>query len=128
MPSVALDPVLPICWASMTIRHVPGGSGMNKYSCTKSICEEIYYATLIAETSQLAKQMAINEINQKWMVGKRRLAERLECQGSRNQCRWPGPHHRMRLPRGVNSALIAAQPRSSLFVEPWTTFSDRVFS
>jgi hypothetical protein len=90
--------------------------------------QEIYYATLIAETSQLAKQMAINEINQKWMVGKRRLAERLECQGSRNQCRWPGPHHRMRLPRGVNSALIAAQPRSSLFVEPWTTFGDRVFS
>jgi hypothetical protein len=29
---------------------------MNKYSCTKSISEEIYYATLIAETSQQANK------------------------------------------------------------------------
>ena len=39
---------------------------MNKYSCTKSISEEIYYAALIAETPQQAKQMAIDETNQKW--------------------------------------------------------------
>jgi hypothetical protein len=39
---------------------------MNKYSCTKSLSEEIYYATLIAESVQQAKQMAIDETNQKF--------------------------------------------------------------
>jgi hypothetical protein len=39
---------------------------MNKYSCTKSLSEEIYYANLIAESVQQAKQMAIDETNAKW--------------------------------------------------------------
>lgn len=39
---------------------------MIKYGCTKSISEEIYYANLVAENVQQAKQMAIDEINEKW--------------------------------------------------------------
>jgi hypothetical protein len=39
---------------------------MIKYSCTKSISEEIYFATLVAEDVQQAKQMAIDETNAKW--------------------------------------------------------------
>jgi hypothetical protein len=46
--------------------HIGGATGMNKYSCTKSLSEEIYYATLIAESVQQAKQMAIDETNQKF--------------------------------------------------------------
>ncbi len=39
---------------------------MNKFSCTRSLGEEIYYATLIAENEQQAREMAVAETNQKW--------------------------------------------------------------
>lgn len=39
---------------------------MNKFSCTRSLGEEIYYATLIAENDQQAKEMAIAEVNEKF--------------------------------------------------------------
>ena len=39
---------------------------MDKFSCTRSLGEEIYYATLIAENAQQAKEMAIAEVNQKF--------------------------------------------------------------
>ncbi len=39
---------------------------MIKFSCTKSLGEDIYYATLIAENRQQAKEMAVAEINEKW--------------------------------------------------------------
>ena len=39
---------------------------MNKFSCTRSISEEIYYATLIAENEQQAREMALAETNRKW--------------------------------------------------------------
>jgi hypothetical protein len=47
-------------------RNMEGATDMNKYSCTKSLSEEIYYATLIAESVQQAKQLAIDETNQKF--------------------------------------------------------------
>ena len=39
---------------------------MNKFSCTRSLGEEIYYATLIAESEQQAREMAIDETNKKF--------------------------------------------------------------
>ena len=39
---------------------------MNKFSCTRSSGEEIYYATLIAENEQQARDMALEETNKKW--------------------------------------------------------------
>ena len=39
---------------------------MIKYSCTKSLGEDIFYATLIAENPQQAKEMAVEETNRKW--------------------------------------------------------------
>ena len=39
---------------------------MIKYSCTKSLGEDIFYATLIAESPQQAKEMAVEETNKKW--------------------------------------------------------------
>jgi hypothetical protein len=39
---------------------------MNKFSCTRSLGEEIYYATLIAENEQQAREMALEETNKKW--------------------------------------------------------------
>ncbi len=39
---------------------------MNKFSCTRSLGEEIYFATLIAENAQQAKEMAIEEVNKKF--------------------------------------------------------------
>lgn len=39
---------------------------MNKFSCTRSIGEEIYYATLIAENEQDARELALAETNRKW--------------------------------------------------------------
>jgi hypothetical protein len=39
---------------------------MIKYSCTKSLGEDIFYATLIAEDPQQAKEMAVEETNKKW--------------------------------------------------------------
>ena len=38
---------------------------MNKFSCTRSLGEEIYFATLIAENEQQAREMAIDETNKK---------------------------------------------------------------
>ena len=37
---------------------------MNKYSCTMSIGEDIFFATLIAENDQQAKEMAVAETKQ----------------------------------------------------------------
>jgi hypothetical protein len=39
---------------------------MNKFSCTRSLGEEIYYATLIADNEQQAREMAVAEVNQKF--------------------------------------------------------------
>jgi hypothetical protein len=39
---------------------------MNKFSCTRSLGEDIFYATLIAENEQQAKEMAVDETNKKW--------------------------------------------------------------
>jgi hypothetical protein len=36
---------------------------MNKFSCTRSLGEEIYYATLIAEDAQQARGMAAGREN-----------------------------------------------------------------
>jgi len=38
---------------------------MMKFTCTRSSGEDIFYATLIAENEQQAKEMAIEETNQK---------------------------------------------------------------
>ncbi|MGH7031252.1 MAG: hypothetical protein ACREE9_13525 [Stellaceae bacterium] len=48
---------------------------MNKFSCTRSISEEIYYATLIAENEQEAREMALAETNRKWSRSGGRLRE-----------------------------------------------------
>ncbi|MBV8118318.1 MAG: hypothetical protein JO081_00060 [Alphaproteobacteria bacterium] len=39
---------------------------MNKFSCTRSLSEEIYYATVVAESEQQAREMAIEETNKKF--------------------------------------------------------------
>ncbi len=39
---------------------------MIKFSCTKSLGEDIYFATLIAEDVQQAREMAVEETNRKW--------------------------------------------------------------
>jgi hypothetical protein len=39
---------------------------MKKFSCTRSLGEEIYYTTLIAENEQQAREMAIAETNQRY--------------------------------------------------------------
>jgi hypothetical protein len=55
---------------------------MNEISCMRSLGEEIYYATLITENEQQAKEMAIDETNKKW--GRRwRPRQRMERKGSR---------------------------------------------
>ncbi len=48
---------------------------MNKFSCTRSLGEEIYYATLIAENDQQAKEMAIAEVNEKFHKSGGRVRE-----------------------------------------------------
>ncbi len=48
---------------------------MNKFSCTRSLGEEIYFATLIAENEQQAKEMAIAEVNEKWQRSGGRIRE-----------------------------------------------------
>ena len=48
---------------------------MNKFSCTRSLVEEIYYATLIAENEQQAREMALAETNQKFSKSGGRLRE-----------------------------------------------------
>ena len=39
---------------------------MNKFSCTRSLGEDIFDATLIAENEQQAREMAVEETNKKW--------------------------------------------------------------
>jgi len=48
---------------------------MEKFSCTRSLGEEIYFATLIAENVQQAKEMAIAEVNQKFQKSGGRIRE-----------------------------------------------------
>ena len=48
---------------------------MNKFSCTRSLGEEIYYATLIAENEQQAREMALDEANKKFSKSGVRLRE-----------------------------------------------------
>jgi hypothetical protein len=38
---------------------------MNKFSCTRSLGEDIYYATLIAEDERQARELAVTEGNKK---------------------------------------------------------------
>jgi hypothetical protein len=40
---------------------------MNRFSCTRSLGEDIYFTTLIAENEQQAKEMAVAEVNQKYL-------------------------------------------------------------
>jgi hypothetical protein len=51
------------------------GEAMDKYSCTRSLGEEIYFTTLIAENVQQAKEMAIAEVNQKFQKSGGRVRE-----------------------------------------------------
>jgi hypothetical protein len=39
---------------------------MTKFSCTMSLGEDLYYATLIAEDEQQAREMAVAEASKKW--------------------------------------------------------------
>jgi hypothetical protein len=39
---------------------------MKKFSCTLVAIGEIYYATLVAEHEQQAREMAVAETNEKW--------------------------------------------------------------
>ncbi|HEY1300420.1 MAG TPA: hypothetical protein VGF07_07980 [Stellaceae bacterium] len=39
---------------------------MNKFSCTRSLGEDIYFATLVADDDQQAKEMAVAEVNRKF--------------------------------------------------------------
>jgi hypothetical protein len=48
---------------------------MNRFSCTRSLGEEIYYATLIAENEQQAREMAVAETDRKWSRSGGRLRE-----------------------------------------------------
>jgi hypothetical protein len=47
----------------------------NKFSCTRSLGEEIYYATLIAENEQQAREMAVAETDKKFSRSGDRLRE-----------------------------------------------------
>lgn len=40
---------------------------MNRFSCTRSLGEDIYFTTLIAENEQQAREMAVAEVNQKYL-------------------------------------------------------------
>jgi len=48
---------------------------MDKFSCTRSFGEEIYYATLVAENEQQAREMALAETNKKFSKSGGRLRE-----------------------------------------------------
>ena len=48
---------------------------MDKFSCTRSLGEEIYYATLVAENEQQAREMALAETNKKFSKSGGRLRE-----------------------------------------------------
>lgn len=48
---------------------------MIRFSCTRSLGEDIYYVTLIAENEQQARELAIDEINQKFQKGGGRARE-----------------------------------------------------
>ena len=74
---------------------------MNRFSCTRSLGEDIYFTTLIAENEQQAKEMAVAEVNQKYLA-KWRPPQGMERQGSGIGRRRPGPHPRLRPPRGVS--------------------------
>ena len=80
---------------------------MNKFSCTRSLGEEIYYATLIAENDQQAKEMAIAEVNEKFHKSGGRARE-WSLRVLEFGRRWPRPHHRLRLPRSLK---LGRRPR-----------------
>ena len=40
---------------------------MNRFSCTRSLGEDIYFTTLVAENEQQAREMAVAEVNQKYL-------------------------------------------------------------
>src|SRR5438132_1905245 len=63
---MALDRRRPIWWFRLLAAADWKEQPMIKYSCTKSLGEDIFYATLIAESPQQAKEMAVEETNKKW--------------------------------------------------------------
>src|SRR5258705_13129838 len=63
---MALDRRRPIWWFRRRSAASRREKRMIKYSCTKSQGEDIFYATLIAESPQQAKEMAVEETNRKW--------------------------------------------------------------
>ncbi|HTV44894.1 MAG TPA: hypothetical protein VMF05_06225 [Stellaceae bacterium] len=48
---------------------------MNKFSCIRSLGEEIYYTTVIAENDQQAKELAMDEVNKKFQKSGGRIRE-----------------------------------------------------
>lgn len=48
---------------------------MNKFSCTRSLGEDIYFTTLVAENEQQAKEMAVAEVNRKYTRNGGRVRE-----------------------------------------------------
>jgi hypothetical protein len=44
-------------------RQVEGREDMNKFICTMSIGSSIHYATVVAETQEQAREMAVAETN-----------------------------------------------------------------
>jgi len=62
---MALDRRRPIWWFRRRSAASRREKRMIKYSCTKSLGEDIFYATLIAESPQHAKEMAVEETNRK---------------------------------------------------------------
>ena len=76
---------------------------MNRFSCTRSLGEEIYHATLIAENEQQAREMALAETNKKFSKSGGRLREWSEGLSSVR----PGLSYRLRLPRGVTRIVRA---------------------
>jgi hypothetical protein len=40
---------------------------MMKFSCTRVAVSDIFYATLIAESADEAKQMALDEVERQWL-------------------------------------------------------------
>jgi hypothetical protein len=67
---------LPWCGVSWLVDHDPlvkycrlqtmMAEKMNKFSCTRSLGEEIYFATLIAENTEQAREMAVDETNKRF--------------------------------------------------------------
>ncbi|MGH7047797.1 MAG: hypothetical protein ACREE2_15560 [Stellaceae bacterium] len=48
---------------------------MNKFSCIRSLGEEIYYTTVIAENDQQAKEISMDEVNKKFQKSGGRIRE-----------------------------------------------------